>query len=234
MRVFMTYTALPVLAAALLLFGGCGDDNDDGNGHTTKHSYEITVTNLTAGQPFSPVGIVLHTEGYHAFAVGEAASEGLEMMAEGGDVTTLLEDADGMDSVTATASGSGIILPGASETVTVNSLKETRLSLVSMLVNTNDAFTGLDGGDISELASGESMTFYLNTYDAGTELNSETAATVPGPAGNGEGLNSARDDNDMVTLHPGVITSDDGLDSSTLTAIHKWDNPTAMVTITRE
>ena len=108
------------------------------------------------------------------------------------------------------------------------------LSLVSMLVNTNDAFTGLDGGDISELASGESMTFYLNTYDAGTELNSETAATVPGPAGNGEGLNSARDDNDMVTLHPGVITSDDGLDSSTLTAIHKWDNPTAMVTITRE
>jgi len=70
-------------------------------------------------------------------------------------------------------------------------------------------------------------------YDAGTEANSETAATIPGPAAGGEGYNSTRDDRDTVGGHPGVISADDGLTGSALDASHRFDNPVARITITR-
>ena len=46
-----------------------------------------------------------------------------------------------------------------------------------MLVNTNDAFTGLNAIDVSSLAVDEALTFTTFAYDAGTEANSEAAGT---------------------------------------------------------
>ncbi|HFQ61119.1 MAG TPA: hypothetical protein ENK39_02315, partial [Epsilonproteobacteria bacterium] len=77
------------------------------------------------------------------------------------------------------------------------------------------------------------MMIGLVTYDAGTEANSELASTIPGPAGGGEGFNAARDDKDFVSVHEGVVTKDDGLSTSALTQMHKWDNPAASVSIER-
>lgn len=86
------------------------------------------------------------------------------------------------------------------------------------------------------------------TWDAGTEANTETAATMPGPAasaagGGGEaaGYDVVRDDlADAVRLHQGVVTSanaDDpsreGLSTSVLTEAHRFDFPTSRVVITR-
>jgi hypothetical protein len=103
-----------------------------------------------------------------------------------------------------------------------------------MLVNTNDAFTGVTEVSLSGLELGESMTMNALSYDSGTEANSEALGTIPGPADGGEGFNSVRDDlADHVTLHSGAITMDDGLNTSVLTEAHRWDNPTARVTITR-
>ena len=90
--------------------------------------------------------------------------------------------------------------------------------------------------DISNLMAGESISFTARSYDAGTEFNTETAASIPGPAsgGAGEGYNEARDDiADHVTMHPGVVSSDDGLSTSALSAGHKFDNPTLRITIAR-
>ncbi len=56
------------------------------------------------------------------------------------------------------------------------------------LVNTNDAFTGVNAGRIGDLEVGESK-YSSQPWDAGTEGNIETAATIPGPAGGGEGFN---------------------------------------------
>ena len=78
--------------------------------------------------------------------------------------------------------------------------------------------------------------FRLNVYDSGTEADSETAATIPGPAtmGQGEGFNVARDDRaDQVTMHPGVVTQDDGLPDSVLDSTHRFDNLVAKVTVKR-
>jgi hypothetical protein len=102
-----------------------------------------------------------------------------------------------------------------------------------MLVNTNDAFTGVNGISIGGLFPGESMTVYALVYDAGTELNSETAASIPGPAGGGEGFNAGRADRNFVAMHSGVVTVDDGLLTSTLNESHRFLTPVAKITIAR-
>jgi hypothetical protein len=102
-----------------------------------------------------------------------------------------------------------------------------------MLVNTNDGFVGETQLDIGSLAIGESLNMNMAVWDAGTEANDESAATIPGPAAGGEGYNSVRDDNDRVSFHAGVISQDDGLASSVLNATHRFLNPGARLTITR-
>ena len=107
------------------------------------------------------------------------------------------------------------------------------LTVVTMLVNTNDAFGGLNGQSLDQLAVGQSAIFMAPAYDAGTEANSESAATVPGPAAGGEGFNAVRDDMDFVRIHPGVISDQDGLAGSALSGDHRWDNPVFKLVVTR-
>ena len=103
-----------------------------------------------------------------------------------------------------------------------------------MLVNTNDAFTALNAWPVGEMSVGDVMTVNAIAYDAGTEADSESAATIPGPAGGGEGFNAVRDDGaDQVTMHSGVISGDDGLATSDLTEQHRFDNPVARIRIER-
>lgn len=220
------------LAASVGLLVGCPDDET-----TTPQSktFEITVTNLTVAQPLSPIAILSHSADYHLFKVGEAASLAIEKVAESGDNSDLLAEKDNNEQVKASYSGSGVILPGEQDTLTVSISDDdyALLSVASMLVNTNDAFIGETQLDASQIEVGASYSMNMPVWDAGTEANSETAATIPGPAGGGEGFNAARDDNDKVTFHAGVVTSDDGLATSALTATHRFLNPAARVTITR-
>jgi Spondin_N len=205
-----------------------------------KAKYAVTVTNLTAGQRFSRIGYVIHKDGYKAFSLGMPATLGLEKLAEDGDATDFIAEANTNVNMFNCGKGVADILAGKSETVTVtadvpeSAWGEVSLTLMTMPVNTNDALTGLNAMNISALTVGQSMTIDTLTYDAGTEKNTETATTVPGPAGNGQGFNAARDDvNDMVTGHAGVVTKDDGLTTSVLTDVNRWDNPIARITITR-
>jgi hypothetical protein len=68
-------------------------------------SFDVTVTNLTNAQPLSPVAVVAHQSGYSMFVVGSPSTPGFEEMAEGGDNTSLLAEADADTAVTASASG---------------------------------------------------------------------------------------------------------------------------------
>lgn len=201
-------------------------------------TFEVTVVNLTNAQPISPVGVVVHADGYTAFSIGNPASVGLEMLAEGGDNSDFLNEADGNMATLHTASGTGAIGPGGSETVSFvideAALPGAQLSLMTMLVNTNDAISGISAASIEDLAVGDSAVWHTITYDAGTEANTETAGTIPGPAGGGEGFNAARDDReDQVKMHAGVITQADGFMSSDLGEAHRFDNPVVEVTLTR-
>ncbi|RMH22958.1 MAG: hypothetical protein D6698_00320, partial [Gammaproteobacteria bacterium] len=109
-----------------------------------------------------------------------------------------------------------------------------RMSVASMLVNTNDGFAAKKEIDISNLAVGESLMVSLNALDAGTEANDELQANIPGPAAGGEGFNAQRNDVDRVYGHAGVISQDDGLATSILGQAHRFDNPVAKLVITRQ
>lgn len=227
--------SMAAVVSSALLISACSSDDDDDMmvvemPEAVDVSYSITVTNLTYSQPFSPISIVLHNEG-QLWQIGESASVALEKLAESGDNSELITQSV----VTASMAGAGILMPGQSETVLITIEDNTRslLTLATMLVNTNDAFTGLNSIPLADLDVGDSWSKMVGAYDAGTEANSESAGTMPGPADGGAGFDTQRDDTDMVTMHPGVVSMHDGLSTSVLTQAHKFDQPTAKITITR-
>ncbi|GAB5412624.1 MAG: spondin domain-containing protein [Congregibacter sp.] len=238
----MKRIGIPVL---LLLLAACSDNDNNpapvappepapAPPPPVSASFEVTAINLTTGQPLSPIAVIAHDASFRAFSVGEAASVGLEVLAEGGDNADFLDEIEGRGE----ASGSDPIGPGNRETITVeldsDSTADTQLTVMTMLVNTNDAFTGVNGMDVSAMAVGDRIVRDAIAYDAGTEANSEAAGSIPGPADGGEGFNAVRDDlADQVTMHGGVVTQDDGLRDSVLTQIHRFDNPVARFVITR-
>ncbi|PIB13471.1 spondin domain-containing protein [Vibrio rotiferianus] len=229
----MKYRIL-LVAASVGLLAGCPSDDD--NDVVKSYRYTINVANLTANQPMSPLAILAHNDKYKLFEIGKSASVELEHLAEGGSNAELLALKDSNDYVYQALSGNGLVLPGGSDSVsfTVDPHKAGYVSVASMFVNTNDAFVGETGLSLKSLAVGESYEMIMNVWDSGTELNDELAATIPGPAGGGEGFNAARNDtNDVVAFHAGVVSKDDGLANSALSANHRFLNPGAKLTITR-
>lgn len=245
-----TATTKPALILALAAVGlaacsGSSDNTQPGPINVIPNpppppmaSFMVTVSNTTNAQPLSPVAVIAHDAGYSVFTVGTPATVGLEELAEGGSNATLLAEADASASVRTTASGAAPIGPAGSESVTVQVLESAlpglRLSVSTMLVNTNDAFTGVNGMMVGGMAIGDTLMLQGIAYDAGTEDNTELAAEIPGPAGGGEGFNTIRNDrSDQVTMHPGVVSQDDGFATSGLTNQHRFDNPVVRVRIER-
>lgn len=216
--------------AAVTLLSACDSDNSKSFTVPMSYSYQVEVTNLTNAQPASPVAAVLHNEG-QLWMIGSPASSALENMAESGDNSGILASSIAL----ASSSSDGVLLPGMKASITVMASGEQpqHLSVATMLVNTNDAFTGINALDISTLALNESISLFTSSYDAGTEKNSEMNNTIPGPADNGEGFNEIRDDVNVVAMHPGVVGQDDGLTNSVLSSVHKFDNPTLAIKVTR-
>ncbi len=225
------FTKVAVATAAALTLVACGDGNNDSvTVVATPVEYQVTLSNLTNGQPISPPALILHNSSA-LWTIGSPASNALELLAESGD-SSLLQSSSLVTSVAVSAVP---VLPGETSTVTISHGDlVSYLSFASMLGNSNDAFTGLNKIDLSSFAINDSVKYSTLAYDAGTEANTESAETVPGPAGGGEAYNPQRDDNNnFVAMHAGIISADDGLSSSVLTYQQKFDNPVMSVTITR-
>ncbi|WP_028116762.1 spondin domain-containing protein [Ferrimonas senticii] len=232
---------IAAVAAATLVLAGCPGDNDHdpvviapapAPSAPISASYDITVTNLSYAQPMSPLAAYLHDGSLSGWQIGSPASVGLEELAEGGSPAAFLAEAN---SAMASGSGDGILPPGMSQTVslTVANDEPLYLTLATMLVNTNDAFAGRAAIKL-HLAIGEQLSGIAPSYDAGTEANSELAATIPGPAGGGAGFDSSRDDiADYVTRHGGIVGIEDGASDSALTQAHRFDNPVLHWSVTR-
>lgn len=199
----------------------------------SKNIYRITLTNLTENQPLAPAAVILHGADYSAWSIGEAATDGLETLAESGDPTEIIAEAS---SAMFAKSSETVLAPGESLTLNVTGLwqEDLSLSLASMLVNTNDAFAGANTLALSHLRVGEQFSYIAPIYDAGTERNTETAETIPGPAGGGEGLNRIRDDvANQVTMHSGVVSHDDGYAESALDSSHRFDQGALKIDVAR-
>ncbi|WP_193559158.1 spondin domain-containing protein [Shewanella donghaensis] len=234
------YSLSAAALIAVLGLSGCSDDDDNTPSPEptptptpapVMQTYTVTVTNLTANQPMSPIAVASHGSDVMLWQAGESANVALEKIAEGGDSS----DVAAIEGIGVTASGAGILMPGMSETITITVDEDdvANLTVATMLVNTNDAFTGLNSYDISMLEVDAMVNMRGMVYDAGTEANTEEKGTMPGPADGGEGYNATRDDVDFVHIHPGVITMYDGLADSVLTPSHRFDNPVIAISISR-
>jgi hypothetical protein len=203
-----------------------------------SHEYEITITNLTSGQPLSPGAIATHTSRASFFSAGEAASEGLRLIAEGGDPSTAaaeLTATEGVDEVLATmAPVHRVGGPGPSSLTTTISARAnaTQLSLALMLICTNDGFVGLDGVTLPQ--GSKARTYYAAAYDAGTEVNDEMSETIVdgcfaiGPTSGAADGNDRTAEGGVVRAHPG-IQGGGALDPMQ----HGWTDPVARVTVRR-
>ncbi|TVO95042.1 hypothetical protein AYI86_16140 [Shewanella algae] len=206
---------------------------------------EISINNLTHGNHFTPLLIAAHDGNSHLFQAGEPASSALQKMAEVGDISELQLAVTANNGVIVANPAAGLLAPGAKvEKVMLDSGALTHLSLVAMLLPTNDAFVGLDGWEIPSTPG--SYTLYLNAYDAGTEANDEqiTGGGAPGVPGipaapdgmGGQNGTGVMDDssNDRVHIHPGLLgdTDPNGGISDVDSRIHRWLNPVAALIVT--
>lgn len=195
-------------------------------------SYTVTIENLTSGQPLTPPVVAAHSAQTDVFDVGQPASEELRQVAENGNNDPIMTLLGGSEAVTDVVAGDAPILPGASTTLTIEAPSGSLLSIVSMLICTNDGFTGVDS--LSLPASG-SVTVDANAYDAGTEENSEASADLVDPCGAAGPVMLPEDGNahtatsDAIMMHPGIQGSAD-----LTVADHGWTDPVARITVSAE
>jgi hypothetical protein len=117
--------------------------------------------------------------------------------------------------------------PGESVTISVEtSGKFKYVSVAAMLVPTNDAFVAVNG--VRGPKGKDALVIDALAYDAGTELNDESCASIPAGGGcAGEGVSLA-DGEGFVHVHPG-IHGVGGLSEAT----YDWRNPVARVRIVK-
>ncbi len=222
---------LVFVSLMLFLVSACNDsDNPMSAPLVPTKIFRVDATNLTANQPMSPLAVALHSSG-DFWQIGQPASNEIEILAEGGDNSAMLA----MAMVESSASGGGILMPGGTESLFITSTNfgGLNISVATMLVNTNDAFSGINKVAVDGMQVGDRLSFRAIALDAGTEFNSEAQGSIPGPADGGEGYNSLRDDRDFIAQHSGVVTSHDGLMTSVLDESHRFDNPVVLIKVTR-
>jgi hypothetical protein len=141
---------------------------------------------LTHGIHFTPLLITAHDNATHLFQGGTTGTSSLQLVAECGDISGLVSDLGGEDADTVANPAGGVLAPGTTAVANLDTTTtgNTHLSLVAMLLPTNDGFVGADSLTIPEIPG--TYVFYLNGYDAGTEANSElldTSGCSPGMPG---------------------------------------------------
>ncbi len=223
-KLFRGMLGLPVLITLYAgLFGIAA-------GNAAGAEFEVTVTNLTRGQIISPAVVATHTDKLDPlFTLGSPASDELVAVAEdavnGPLVAALSGDKNVKDVQTILGTG-GPIMPGESASVVVGTGGKFRnITVVGMLVTTNDAFFALNGVRGPKRGSD---THFSPAYDAGSEANNENCAFIPGPPCGIVGVRDVAGAEGYVHIHAGIHRIGD-LDP----AVNDWRNPVAKVTIRR-
>jgi len=213
-------------AAALATMALAAPASADGSS-----TWTVTVTNLTppgpgapGSQPLSPPLFVVHSSRADVWSVGAIASHGAAAIAEDADNRVLESVLPQLPGVRAVFTGAGGPIPsGQSRAFTVRtSGRFDRLSVLTMLVNTNDAFTGLDAARLG----GRGGTLERMAYDAGSERNNELRGFIPGPCCNHPFVRDP--EGELIRPHPGISGVGE-LDP----ALYGWQDPVARFTIQR-
>jgi hypothetical protein len=225
------------------------------SGHGAAPTHLATVTNLTYGQPLTPPVVALHQRGADLLAIGRPASEELQQVAENGNLGPLLAALDPKSNrhvadVQYIARGAAMEAPIAPKGdpggsgfasqqafILTGGRGANYLSLVSMLICTNDGFTGVDSAKLPRHV-GQTATYYTAGYDAGTEVNTEDFADMVPPCQGLVGVSSDDDgtgmsnpklaENSVIKFHPGIKG-----DADLVPGVHGWIDPTTRVFVER-
>jgi len=197
-----------------------------------EQGFEVTVTNLTRGQQFTPILVASHREGVHLFDLGSPASPQLATLAEEGNTAPLAALLAGRPDVKDIAVSSGLLDPGKSVAIFVKAGgRFDRVSVAAMLIPTNDGFFAINDAEGPD--GNGTLTLNSPAYDAGSEVNDELCTSIPGPffvecGGPGGGAAVVGGEEGYVHIHAGIHGIGD-LNA----AVRDWRNPVAQITIRR-
>jgi hypothetical protein len=208
-------------------------------------AFKLTITNLTEGQPLTPPVVALHRPSVDVFTVGRPASFAVKEIAENGNNAPLLATLGSSRGVADFAEGDTgpLVPPGTPGDATFDQSVEfeltsapgTRfLSVVSMLICTNDGFSGADSLPLPR-SVGQVVTHLANAYEAGTEANTEDFRDIVPPCqdligvtgGPGTGQSDpALAQNSVIQHHPGISGRRD-----LLPEVHGWTDPVMKIEV---
>jgi hypothetical protein len=222
----MRRIALALLAAAALVVPTVAWSDDDDSGEHGTRTWDVTITNLTrpGSQPLSPPLFVVHSKRADVWSLSEIATHPVAAIAEDANNAPAESALAGLPGVRVVSTGAGgPIPPGATRTYTVETGGHfNRLSVLTMLVNTNDGFTGLD----SLRLGGHGDTLRTRAYDAGSEVNNEDADFIPGPCCNHPFVRDP--EGALIRMHPGITGVGD-----LNPAVYGWTGAVARIAIER-
>ena len=237
---FAITTIAAILVAGMVDIPQSNAEPGSKNGVT----YEVTITNLTPGQPITPPLLVTHDRNSGFFTVGEEASAELQQLAENGNLELLINMLEDKQGVVDVVYGTAPLVPANdpgqtglahSETFEITTNGNARyLSFASMLVCTNDGFAGIDS---VRLPLNQKTVFAMG-YDARTEMNTEDFADMVPPCQGAIGITSDDEgtvetnpeisEDGIIIPHPGVMNKADLLE-----VVHGWSNPAVKIDIVR-
>lgn len=200
--------SLPVLAITALAGALATPKSEDASpGDHWPARYEVRITNLTRGQIFSPAVVALHSARQAPlFTLGDAPSAELAMVAEDAmlaPMVSALQASRDVADVQVLDLNGGPIPPGQSASVVVRGIpgRFDRVSMVGMLVTTNDAFYGFSSHRAPRFGHDD---FTGPAYDAGSEANTEMCAHIPGPPCGNAGVRVPNGAEGFVHVHAGI------------------------------
>jgi hypothetical protein len=213
----------------------------------TVATYEVTIANLMNGQPLTPPLIATHRAATGIFDVGSTASFGVKEIAENGNLGPLRDQLEADKHVAGVAAGGFPLVPAGlpgsgmgspTVTLTVTSTQgANRISFESMLICTNDGFTGVNSLRLP-VQIGDSVTVSTNAYDAGTEVNTEDFADMVPPCQGLVGVSTGEPGTDVsnpALAEGGVIEHHEGIagGEDLVPGVHGWTDPVARITVER-
>ncbi len=209
--------------------------------------YKVTIVNLTHGQPFTPPVIATHSWNFNLFRAGDLASVGIMQVAENGNVPSLVSSLQQATSVADVVAGDAPLVPSGLPGSAAGDYRATFefdvtdgarfISLASMLICTNDGFTGINHVRLPQ-GLGSTVRRSAVAYDAGTEVNTEDFGDIVPPCQGlvgVTGVDPGTGVSDPLLLEGGVIQQHPGISGGIdlVPSVHGWNEPVLRVFITR-
>ncbi|WP_435333916.1 spondin domain-containing protein [Haloarchaeobius sp. TZWWS8] len=211
--------------------------------------YDVTIWNLTNGQPWTPPAVAIHNRRVKLFQVGTTASPEMIKLAKDADLGPMKEmlqsEIDCFGGVFAMGFGDDALVADcdplqtglkSKTTIQIETIEPRGvLSMASMMLATNDGFAGVDSVRLP-IECGETLAVPIEAFDVGCECNTEVAADLVPEASLLTNIPQsdleASSEQDLIgegfiQEHPGI-----GGYADLTVEEHGWTGPVGLLTVT--